>query len=98
MSSSSVQERLVAYGSEALDNAEHLGLKGACSADPGSFQKRNRSVVGRHHVSAMHQAQKGCKEHQYWSVVENRRVADGRVVQRHVLCLGEINDSQQVAR
>jgi transposase len=29
--------------------------------------------------------------------VENRRVADGRVVQRHVLYLGEINDSQQVA-
>lgn len=25
------------------------------------------------------------KEHRYWSVVENRRVADGRVVQRHVL-------------
>src|SRR5579864_1674430 len=28
---------------------------------------------------------------------ENRRVADGRVVQRHLLYLGEINDSQQVA-
>jgi hypothetical protein len=27
---------------------------------------------------------KGGKEHQYWSVVENRRVADGRVVQRHM--------------
>jgi hypothetical protein len=26
--------------------------------------------------------------------VENRRVADGRVVQRHVLYLGEINDAQ----
>jgi hypothetical protein len=37
------------------------------------------------------------KVHHYWSVVENRRVADGRVVQRHVLYLGEINDSQQVA-
>jgi transposase len=37
------------------------------------------------------------KEHTYWSLVENRRVADGRVVQRHVLYLGEINDSQQVA-
>src|SRR6516162_11416155 len=37
------------------------------------------------------------KEHHYWSLVENRRVADGRVVQRHVLYLGEINDSQQVA-
>jgi transposase len=37
------------------------------------------------------------KEHHYWSLVENRRLADGRVVQRHVLYLGEINDSQQVA-
>src|ERR1700739_4973180 len=33
----------------------------------------------------------------YWSVVENRRVADGRVIQRHVLYLGEISGSQQVA-
>jgi transposase len=37
------------------------------------------------------------KEHHYWSLVENRRVAEGRVVQRHVLYLGEINDDQQVA-
>jgi hypothetical protein len=35
------------------------------------------------------------KEHRYWSIVENKRVADGRVVQRHVLYLGEINSSQQ---
>jgi hypothetical protein len=35
------------------------------------------------------------KEHRYWSVVENRRVAGGRVVQRHVLYLGEINSSQR---
>jgi hypothetical protein len=25
------------------------------------------------------------KEHRYFSIVENKRVADGRVVQRHVL-------------
>ena len=37
------------------------------------------------------------KEHRYWSVVENRRVADGRVVQRHVLYIGEINDAQRAA-
>src|SRR3954449_12551516 len=37
------------------------------------------------------------KEHTYWSVVENRRVAGGRVVQRHVLYLGEINSSQELA-
>jgi hypothetical protein len=29
--------------------------------------------------------------------VENRRVAGGRVVQRHVLYLGEINSSQELA-
>ena len=37
------------------------------------------------------------KEHRYWNVVENRRVAGGRVVQRQVLYLGEINDSQRDA-
>ena len=35
------------------------------------------------------------KEHRYWSVVENCRNPDGRVVQRQVLYLGEINDSQR---
>src|SRR3954465_4988042 len=37
------------------------------------------------------------KQHHYWSVVENARVAGGRVVQRHVLYLGEINDTQELA-
>ncbi len=37
------------------------------------------------------------KIHHYWSVVENRRLKGGRVVQRHVLYLGEINDSQRAA-
>jgi hypothetical protein len=37
------------------------------------------------------------KTHRYWSVVENRRLADGRVLQRHVLYLGEISDSQERA-
>src|SRR5438270_11103912 len=37
------------------------------------------------------------KQHRYWSVVENTRVAGGRVVQRHVLYLGEINDTQESA-
>ena len=35
------------------------------------------------------------KSHDYWSVVENRRLGDGRVVQRQVLYLGEINASQR---
>lgn len=37
------------------------------------------------------------KSHDYWSVVENRRLADGRVVQRQVLYLGEINANQREA-
>jgi transposase len=40
---------------------------------------------------------KNGKEHRYYSLVENRRLAGGRVVQRHALYLGEINDSQQEA-
>ena len=35
------------------------------------------------------------KEHRYWSVVENRRVAGGRSVQKTLLYLGEINDSDR---
>jgi hypothetical protein len=40
------------------------------------------------------QRKKDGKTHDYWSVVENKRVAGGGVVQRHVLYLGEINSSQ----
>jgi hypothetical protein len=40
------------------------------------------------------QRKKDGKTHDYWSVVENKRVAGGRVVQRHILYLGEINSSQ----
>lgn len=43
------------------------------------------------------QRKKDGKTHDYWSVVENKRVAGGRVVQRHVLYLGEINASQSAA-
>ncbi len=37
------------------------------------------------------------KLHEYWSIVESRRVGDGRVAQRQVLYLGEINASQREA-
>lgn len=40
---------------------------------------------------------KNGKEHRYWSIVENKRGAGDRVVQRHVLYLGEINDRQETA-
>jgi hypothetical protein len=37
------------------------------------------------------------KEHGYWSIVENRRTQGGRMVQRQVLYLGEINDGQRAS-
>jgi transposase len=37
------------------------------------------------------------KEHNYWSIVENRRGSSGQVIQRQVLYLGEINGSQKAA-
>jgi len=40
---------------------------------------------------------KNGKEHRYWSIVENKRCAGGKVVQRPVLYLGEINDRQEAA-
>ena len=43
------------------------------------------------------QRRKDGKVHRYWSLVENRRVSGGRVVQRPLLYLGEINDSQREA-
>jgi transposase len=37
------------------------------------------------------------KEHRYWSIVESKRCTGGKVVQRPILYLGEINDSQRDA-
>jgi transposase len=37
------------------------------------------------------------KRHRYYTVVESRRLQSGKVAQRQVLYLGEINDSQQKA-
>ena len=37
------------------------------------------------------------KEHHDWSIVENRRVMGGRVLQRHVLHLGELNGNQEAS-
>jgi hypothetical protein len=38
------------------------------------------------------------KERQYWSIEEKRRPANGRAVDRRVLYLGELNDTQQAHR
>ena len=40
------------------------------------------------------QRKKNGKTHTYWNIVENKRLGDGRVVQRQVLYLGEISSSQ----
>jgi hypothetical protein len=45
----------------------------------------------------MTKRKKDGKEHRYWSIVENHRVGKELIVQKHVLYLGEINDSQQEA-
>ena len=37
------------------------------------------------------------KQHRYYTVVESRRLQSGKVTQRQVLYLGEINDSRQAA-
>ena len=44
-----------------------------------------------------HSRKKNGKRHRYWSVVESRGCRGGRPVQRQVLYLGEINDSQEAA-
>lgn len=44
-----------------------------------------------------HPRRKDGKEHRYWSLMEKRRTADGRIVDRPLLYLGEINDAQHAA-
>ena len=59
------------------------------------FGARVRIMGG--HVSTRDHTTKDGKVHRYWSIVENRRLPGGRVQQRHVLYLGEINSSQERA-
>jgi transposase len=44
-----------------------------------------------------HRRRKNGKPHRYWSVVESRRLSNGKTAQRQILYLGEINDSQREA-
>jgi len=48
-------------------------------------------------ILRQHRRLKSGKYHVYWSLVENRRCGDGRVVQRHVLYLGALSDSQRAS-
>ena len=42
----------------------------------------------------VHHRKKNGKLHRYWSIAESRRLPHGKVVQRQLLYLGELNDSQ----
>ena len=44
-----------------------------------------------------HERSKNGKSHTYWSLVENKRCGAGKVVQRQVLYLGEVNRAQREA-
>ena len=55
------------------------------------------SLKSSGHVFAANPATEGRKTHSYWSVVENQRLEGSRVVQRHVLYLGEISPTQAAA-
>src|SRR5438094_6244303 len=46
-------------------------------------------------LRSIHRKKDG-KDHRYFSIVENQRIASVKTVQRTVLYLGEINDQQQV--
>src|ERR1019366_10521277 len=48
--------------------------------------------AAREHVSARNKRIKDGKQHRYYTVVESRRLRSGKVAQRQVLYLGEIND------
>ena len=56
--------------------------------------KRMCIIVGRY-VFALYDAEEERHGSSLLQLGENRRVAGGRVIQRHALYLGEINDSQQ---
>jgi transposase len=57
----------------------------------------NRGILDWSMFLRCHRRTKDGKEHRYYSVEESRRLQSGRVVQRRVLYLGEINDSQRAA-
>jgi len=70
-------------------------FKSACSGDPLSSLRSHFRHTGGMFLKCSKRKKDG-KEHRSWSIVESRRVGRS-VVQRHVLYLGEINDSQRAA-
>jgi DMSO/TMAO reductase YedYZ molybdopterin-dependent catalytic subunit len=62
-----------------------LKRPGAAAPSKSILKAANVPIIGSHHVLALQSSPEDAKQHRYWSVVENTRVAGGRVVQRHVL-------------
>jgi hypothetical protein len=62
-----------------------------------AFNRATSTLHDSHHVPPIQPTFKDGKEHRYWNIVENERCAGGKVVQRQVLYLGEINDGQREA-
>jgi hypothetical protein len=56
---------------------------------------KNVTTLRDRHVLGSPRWFKHGKEHRYWSIVESRRCAGGNVVQRPVIYLGEITDTQK---
>ena len=69
----------------------------ACSEDLGPCTRGTVFIECRAMFLRCTRRVKDGKTHEYWNLVENRRLADGRVAQRQVLYLGEINASQREA-
>src|SRR5258705_3959512 len=57
----------------------------------------NVPIIGGHHVLALQSSPEGWQATPLLERCREHRVAGGRVVQRHVLYLGEINDTQELA-
>ncbi len=62
-----------------------------------AFLARNTHIMDTVMFLRATTRKKDGKLHRYFSVVENKRVRGRRVVQRHILDLGEINSSQELA-
>ena len=84
-----------------VDAGFENSAKNGCSEDQLISDRIPRIAPAWQNLWAMFlrktERRKNGKTHLYWSVVENRRLDGGRVVQHHVLYLGEINSSQAEA-
>jgi hypothetical protein len=70
------------------------GFRSDCIGDLAPFTAgKIGATIGGCPVLEMQLAAQRWQAHCYWSIVENRRCSGGRVVQRQVMYLGEINDT-----